>query len=470
MRAGAVGIALGCLCFLLTLSACGGGGGSSTSSAVVPVLSPGAATSAPATSGSPYPTSDGASLAYNGTLTQSFQTFTEVSAPGSSPEPVSTTTQNVNAAITVRANQSFNGNNGLFDLHSNETDADASGLKTTTSTTDTYESVAANGASSQLLQYGSLFVDEAGDSTTTSFASPLTLDQIPETGGAQWTNSPAASIQQALAGNSNGSSVTVQRTIHSDGTYSENTTYPTNYSYPGYTGVGQIQENTDGSGSFAFVSNTSPLTLQYSVPVPQPTGSPLITIAEFPYLDPTPGSTPPPTGAVFQLPDWYGSAPQFYNETDRDLGELAVPSSCKLSAQLPQSAYAIQQTIDRTDTILGTTEHLTTTSYVSAGYGALCTTQSDTLTLYYDFSGDQRYAFTSNMPLEIDTVNETLTLQSATSAARTRTASVSSVSARADASAVMRAAFDGKIATLRAQRVSKLLQSLQHHLKNAGAQ
>ncbi|MBV8637504.1 MAG: hypothetical protein JO322_05420 [Candidatus Eremiobacteraeota bacterium] len=427
-------------------------------------MSPGAATSAPAAGGSPYPTSGGTTMAYAGTLTQSFQTFTEVVGPSSSPEPVSTSTQKVSQAITVQGNQSFNGVNGLFDLHAAENDADSSGLKTTTSTTDTYEALAANGSGSQLLQYGSLFVDEAGDSTTTTYSSPLILDQLPEMGGALWTNSPAASIQQALAGNSNGSSVTVQRTIHSDGSYAENTTYPPGYSFPGYTGVGQIQENTDGSGTFAFVSNTRPLTIEYSVPVPQPTGSPLITVAEFPYLDPTAGSTPPPApyGAVFQLPDWYGSAPQFYNETDRDLGQLNIPSSCNLNAQYPQTAYAIQQVIDRTDTILGYTEHRASTNYVAGGYGTLCSMTTDTITLYYDFSGDQAYAFSSKLPLEIDTVNETLALQPSPSAPAART------KAAFDASAAVRAVFDGKIAILRSRRERSLMQSVQHHSKNAG--
>ncbi len=470
--AGAVGIALGCLCFLVTLSGCGGGGGSSTSSPELPVLMPGGASSSPAATGSPYPTSDGTQLVYGGTLTQRFQTFTEVVAPGSSPEPVSTTTQNVTQAISLRSNQSFNGNNGLFDVHSSETDADTSGLKTTTSTTDTYQSIAPNGSGSTLVQYGSLFVDEAGDSTTTSYGSPLTLDQLPETPGAQWTNSPAASIEQALAGNSNGSGITVQRTIHSDGTYAENTTYPEGYSAPGYSGVDRIHENTDGSGTFAFVANTSALTIEFSVPVPQPTGSPLITIGEFPYLDPTPTDTPPPRpyGAAFQLPDWYGSAPQFYNESDRDLGQLAIPSSCKLSTQYPQSAFAIQQVIDRTDTILGYTEHRTTTNYVGGGYGTLCTTTSDTLTVYYDYSGDQAYAFSSVLPLEIDTVSETLALQpsTSTSAERTKTAAAIAHTTTFDASAAVRAAFDGRIATLRTQRERALIQNVQHHSKNAG--
>lgn len=462
MRNGAFGIALGCLCFLLAFSGCGGGGGGSSGTAAVPpVTGIGAATSAPQQTASPSPNTGGADLVYQGTLTQSFQTFPEIAAPSASPEPVSTTAQAVVQAITVRPNQSFNGNAGLFDLHSEETDTNASGLKMTTSTTDTYEALLANGTSSQLLEYGSLFIDEAGDSTTTAYPSRSILDQLPDTAGAQWTNAPTASIQQALAGNANGSAITVQRTVHSDGTYAENTTYPPGYSAPGYTGVGEIQENADGSGTFAFVANSSAITIEYSIPVPQPTGSPLITVAEFAGLDPTPANAP---NASFQLPAWYGSSPAFYNETDRDLGQVPVPASCALSTKLPQAAYAVAQTVDRTDTVLGYTEHRSTTNYVSSSFGTLCSVVNDVMTLYYDFNGDQAFVFTQTPPLEIDTVSETLALQPGS------TQSSQGKKREFDASAVVRATFEHTIADVRTKRERALIQAIQQRRMRGGTQ
>jgi hypothetical protein len=461
MRAGALGIALGSLCFLLAFSGCGGGGGSSGTPAIPPVTGTGAATTAPQQTASPAPNTGGAAMVYSGTLTQSFQTFPEIAAPSASPEPVSTTTQHVVAEIAVQTNQSFNGNNGLIDLRAAETDTDSNGLKTTTSTTDTFESTAQNGSGSKLLEYGSLFVDESGDRTTSSYGSPLILDQLPDTAGAQWTNSPAASIQQALAGNATGSAITVQRTVHSDGTYAENTTYPPGYSAPGYTGVGEIQENTDGSGTFAFVANGGAITIEYSIPVPQPTGSPLITIAEFAGLDPTPANAP---SASFQLPAWYGSSPQFFNETDRDLGQVPVPASCALSSQFPQSAYAIAQTIDLTDVVLGYTEHRVTTNYVSSSNGTLCSSVNDVLTLYYDFNGDQAFVFTQNPPLEIDTVSETLAL------APTTTQSSQSKKRAFDTSAVIRATFDRALSDLRTKRERALIHAIQQRRMRGGAQ
>lgn len=468
MRAGAIRIALSSLCFLVVLAGCGGAGGGSNSSPL-PVTTPG--TPAPATpspSPSPYPHTDGDVFLYGGTLTQTFQSYPEVTVPGASPEPVSVTTQKVTQTVTVRANQSFNGGSGLFGLHAVESDANTSGLKTTTSTTDAYEAIAQAGSSSQLLNYGSKFVDEAGDTMTTSYAPQSILDELPHSAGAQWSNGPGATILEALTGNSNGSPITVQRTVHADGTYSETTTYPPGYAAVGYTGTGNIQENTDGSGTFAWVANDSAITLEYSMPVPQPTGAPLITVAEFAGLDPTAANPP---NASFQLPGWYGSAPAFYGETDRNIGVVTIPASCGLGSQFPQQANAVAQTIDRTDTILGYTEHETATNYVADGYGLLCTVLNDTQTLYYDFNGDQAFVFTLAPPLETVTVSETLALQpgSTTAATARRTAGLAGATPALDFSAPLRTSFNRTVTATRRQQTSALVRALQRFKAHGGA-
>ncbi len=462
MRAGASGIALGFLCFLVALAGCGG---SSTGSAgsVLPATSASTGTASnPTPSPSPYPQTAGSSLTYAGTLTQTFVSYPEVVAPGSpSPEPTATTLVNVTQQISVLGNQAFNGGSGLTDLHSVETDADASGLKTTTSTTDTFETIAQSGSSQQLLNYGSQFADEAGDTMTTSYAPQRVEDQLPETAGAQWSNGAGATVLEAIAGNANGSPVTVQRNVHTDGTYSENTTYPPGYSAPGYTGIGEIQENTDGSGTFAWVADLSALTIEYSAPVPQATGAPMITIAEFAGLDPTPDT--PPTQA-FTLSTWYGSAPSFYNEIDRDLGSVAVPAVCKLNATLPQSAIAVQETTSRTDTVIGYTESDTQTTYVAAGYGPVCIVLHDVQTLYYDFNGDQAFVFTDSPPLEIATVDESLALQpSSSSSTAASRASLSERSIGVDVAPALRTAFDRTIEAVRRRHLQALVRGLVAH-------
>ena len=460
MHRGAKSIARSSLCFLLVgflaaLAGCGGGNASSTVPALA--LSPAAAKSAasPTPLPSTYPLGNGETLVYAGKLTQTFQSFPEVVPPGTpSPEPISVTKLKVSQKISVRTNQSFNGGSGLADLHDAEIDADISGLETTTSTTDTYETA----TSSQLANYGSKYVDESGDSMTVSYAPQRIEDELPEKGGAQWTNGAGASVLEAIAGDKRGSPVTVSRTVHGDGTYSESTTYPKGYSAPGYTGVGQIQENTDGSGSYAFVANGSAITIEYSQPVPQPTGPPLIKIAEYAQLDPTASSTPELLGS---LPAWYGTAPPFYNEIDRDLGTVAVPADCKLRARFPKSATEIQETIDTTDTVLGYTEEEVETNYVAARYGVLCSRLQDTQSLYYDFNGDQPFVFSLIPPLEITKVSETLALQP--SSTLVRSTSSRSAFAQSIAPAVapaLRAGFERSVEAARRRRAERIMRVL----------
>jgi hypothetical protein len=347
MDARAIAIAAFSCCCLL--SACSGGGGGPTPSVAPPSVTAATATpapastaAAPATQPSAYPLTPGNVLVYSGQLTQTYQSFPEVVAPGSpSPEPIASTLVNVTQNVTVSANQTFNGNGGLAGLHSAETDALASGLETTTATTDTYEALLANATTTPLLDFGSQYADESGDSVSTPPSPATTLDQIPEIAGAAWTNSPAATIDEAIAGNTTGSAVTVVRTINNDGSYNERTTYPPNYSAPGLTGVGNIQENADGSGSFGFVADGGATTITYSVPVPQPSGPPLITVNVYAALN----STGAPV-ETFQVPAWYGNAAPLYAETDRDDGVVSVPSACKLAAAFPAQATRLHRNAD----------------------------------------------------------------------------------------------------------------------------
>jgi hypothetical protein len=453
MRAGATSIALGSLCFLVSLAGCGGGGSASSSPPLSSASSPAPASSASdPTPPSSYPQTNGSTYTYAGVLTQTFQSFPEVTAPGTpSPEPTSVTTTNVTQQITIETNQAFNNGSGLTDYHDAETDAQSSGLKTTTSTTDTYETIAQSGSAQELLDYGSQYADEAGDTMTTSYSPQRVEDELPETAGAAWSNGAGSTVLEAIDGDANGSPLTVQRTVANTGTYTENTTYPQGYEANGYTGVGEIQENADGGGIYSWVSEGSPFTVEYSQPVPQATGSPEITIAEFENLDPTPAEAPVQS---FQLPTWYGTSPSFYNEADKDLGSVTVPASCNLSSSFPQTATAVQETTNRLDTIVGYTELEVQTSYNVAGFGPVCTTLHDVQQLYYDFNGDQAFTFSTLTPLQITTVDETLALQPASSSTTT-SARVRFVPAPA-----LRAHFDRVVEMVRRQHAQAIARIL----------
>jgi hypothetical protein len=387
-------------------------------------------------------------------LLQSFQSYPEVVAPGSpSPEPIATTLTEIAQRVSVKSGQTFAGQSGLYGLHSAETDALASGLESTASTTDTYEALVTVGASTQLLDYGSQYRDESGDTASTVPSPATILDELPENAGAAWSNGPAATIDEALAGDAKGSAITVVRRTNADGSYTEKTTYPPNYSATGVTGVGTVQENSDGSGTFTLESNGGILTLTYSPPEPQASGPPLITIDEYDGTDTT--AAPAET---FQLASWYGSTPALYAETDRDDGSVTLPSSCGLAAALPTKATLLSQTLERTDTVLGYIETQTFSSYVAPGYGLVCTVLSDRQTSYYDFNGDEPFVFTETPPLEIATAAETLALQPAPAVAASAHAAVAA--APAALTAVLRARFDLAVARARRRRVATLLQRL----------
>lgn len=400
---------------------------------------------------------------YAGTLAQAFQSYPEIVAPGSpSPEPVATTVTSVSQSVTVATGQTFNGAANLVDLHNAETDALTSGLETTTSTTDTYEG-AISGTTAQLLGYGSNYLDGSGDSATTLPSPATILDELPETAGAAWSNGPGATIDEAIAGNATGSPITVVRTVNGDGTYTEKTTYPPNYSGTGVTGVGSLQENADGSGTFAIVADGGIVTITYSPPEPQASGPPLITIDEYDKLDTT--GTP---SASFQLASWYGTTPALYAETDRDEGVVAVPAACGLAAGLPAAATALQQAIARTDTILGYTEATTTTNYVAPGYGLICTALADKQTLYYDFNGDEPTVFTADPPLEIVTASETLGLQPSSIIAAASIVRGSHYTQPEILGAALRARFDRAVRAARANRLMAYVRRLESRRRQGG--
>lgn len=466
MRAGVMPIALSLICFL-SLCACGGGGGTTAIPGAASVTPTSSAPGTPPTPAPSYPRAPGDTLVYSGQLQQTFEGFPKIVAPSEPPEPNGTTTQNVTQTVSVQANQTFNGTSGLIDLHAAETDALASGLKTTTSTTDTYEAIPAS-AGGPLLSYGSQFSDEAGDTVSTLYSPAVVLDQLPETAGAQWSNSPGATIDEAVGGNSTGSPITVVRTVNGDGSYTEKTTFPNSYDATNYTGATLIQENTDGSGMIQFVLNGRPYTILNSVPEPQPTGPPAITLTVIQSLN----ATAPAAGTI-PVPAWYGMAAALYNETDQDQGPQTIPASCALDKSFPAQGTALVQTITRTDTVVGYTEKQTTTTYVSPGYGPLCTILSDTQTAYYDYSGDQGGNFTLAPPFEITTTTETLALAPSSFIAGTTNASASSTKRLASVSGVpayglapaLRASFDRTVRNERRDRVARFAVALAKRAK-----
>ncbi len=327
----------------LALAACGGG---SSGGALPSDPTPQPTVSASASPGSTAPLNAGQSFAYTGTLLQT--QFRSLPAP----MPTATTLVTVQQAGTVKDQQAFNGTTGLYDGSVAETDTTA--LQTSTSQTDTYYGVStpAPNGSTELLEYGSTWADDNNDTLTYTYATPLVLDELPETSGASWTNSPAVTILENDATNANGPAFFSKQVINTDGSYTETTTYPASYGPPGGSSV--ITQNADGSGSITNVAGAGAVIFG----TPQPQGDGTYALPYSVYTVPNPGPNDQPQVSQ-TIPAWFTVPPTLYSETDSDLGSQQVPAACHAPSSIT-SATEIQRTISRVDTILGYTETQTT--------------------------------------------------------------------------------------------------------------
>jgi hypothetical protein len=79
----------------------------------------------------------------------------------------------------------------------------------------------------------------------------------------------------------------------------------------------------------------------------------------------------------------------------------------------------VVETYKALDPVLGYTETRTTASYDVSGYGPACVTISDTLSDYYDYSDNTTridYQSQTGQPNSVNTISETLGMQTATCA------------------------------------------------------
>lgn len=372
---------------IFALSACGGGGAGS------PV--PAAPTPAP------NPTAAGSAFAYTGTLTQ---TITLSGTPAPSPDPtstpwVTTTTQNVTQNVSVSTGQSFDGQAGLTDFTTHETDAGQ--LQTINVTSQAYLSYAPDTSRTNgvdVTEIGTSSTDSNGVAFQSIAASGNGTElKLPYTPGAQWMNTAARTDTET-----DPSGQTIGTTYAADGSYSEQITYPEGKD-------ATVQVYPDGSGVYQmplFGATYVPSALTVNAP-----SGGQIQIA----IEVNGGL---PEAQAFTVPVWYPqSPPVLASDTFVDEGASTLPSSCKVgSAYQSVNAEEIVETKTRLDPVFGELETDQTTQYTSTSYGLLCEAVNDDLKAYYDYSGQAGavFAFTpSGSPVDETTVTETLALQSA---------------------------------------------------------
>lgn len=374
------------------LAACGGGGGGGSSVPNTPVTQ---VTPTPTPAPTPFALSD--AFTYQGTQ----QSSTVFAYPSPSPYPAKTSSMTITQSIVVNSSPYPGGaapNAGDF----HDVESDAGSLVTHVLTSDTW--IAANGAA--LAEYGSIVKDDSGDTFTTNYTTPYDLS------GAV-TNSALATVTEQYADGSNSA-----RSYRADGSYTETGTVS-----PGFSE--QLSENADGSGSYTSdgflgggiitgftysAASGSTVTISENMappptPTPNPTGQP------------TPTPNPQPTPILYTVPAWYGATPQLYAETTSVAAGSAYPAGCSVPASYGTSGPSVARTVRRTDTILGYTERIDTTSYEGAHGLPVCVVMQDVQTNYYDYQDDFRvqnggYHFHFiGTPLSTATITQTLTLQ-----------------------------------------------------------
>ncbi len=308
-----------------------------------------------------------------------------------------------------------------YDFRASETDTFAQ--STQTSKADQYVAYVASGASTQVYDVCSQTTASSGVTTSLVYGTGNGLvDVLPEAvGPIVPANNAALTLTQ-----SDPDGQTDVRTVAAGGTYTQTTGYTATDPTTGLALTALAAENADGSGSYAFPLDGFSGTV-VSVGAAPAAGVTTISIVLSYASELISGfGLPPSTG--FAPAVWYAQPLVLASESSVDNGPAALPASCGVPAALAKSANQLVQTVAGVDTIFGETETFKRTSYTVTGIGVLCTTLSDTVVEYYDYSGQSNSGVVigggpfplpvfSGTPVQTSTLTETLGLQSVTAAA-----------------------------------------------------
>ncbi len=283
-------------------------------------------------------------------------------------------------------------------------EADTYPLETvTTKTASTYRYATA--ASKATL---SILTSDAKDSNGAEYVNKYgtgngILDLLPETPGAFGPNTAALTYSENDPAN-----FSSQRVTAADGSFIE----------LGEDTFGDIQ-TINGNPDFSAVYDAS----QYSgfkFTITKPSGSPATITMTITRGNSNLGS--------LTIPSWIPSAlTKVSTETDSDNGTVTYPTACNVPAKYGASGNQLVQKIERVDPALGNRENETTTTYTAPSVGPVCIQLADSVQTFYDYTLQNGFlVFVSGnaQPLQLTTIAETLTLQSATTSSGAVTSAV----------------------------------------------
>jgi hypothetical protein len=388
----ALGATIGTAAFL---TGCGGNSGStlplprastpaaSPSPSIAPSVSPSPSPSAPA-SANPHPASEGDTFAFSGSSRQVILRFRPTPTP-----PAQVITATVTQNQTVHVNRLFHGISAT-DFQTVETDAGPN--QTITTNADEYF-LFPSGAG-PVVNIGFSSIDSNGVSLDVQYLTGNGLeDFVPETPGASWTNTASAIV---LENDPDGTTST--QSVNADGSYQQ-----TKSEVAGQTTITQASDGTGTlvSPTTAFLGTGTGT--QFQIGVNDGTQIP-ITISAV-------GASPPPISIL--VASWYPASPTLAADQTTDQGMTALPVSCA-GPSFGTTGMQLHRTKSRLDTVLGFTETEVIDTWIVPGAGPVCVNLSDTVQLYYDFTGQTAINIFSSSPHQTATFVETIALQSET--------------------------------------------------------
>jgi hypothetical protein len=368
-------------------------------------------------------------------------------SPIPSPNPtVSGATGWTAATISnVTSGATFNGENGLVQYSTTETDTGFANIfNTVVTSSNTYYKYVTNGsgpgATTNVYVIGGNAAREAGTPDQTSFttlygAGNGLVDVVPE---------PSKTGQDIPVGPPNNAAITTTEKdadgqfttlkINADGTYAETVAYPDG------TKASATQTLSAGSpvGIYSFPLGGDPGGQNSSLQI-QPVAGGQIPFVLVYGRDVTCGGCPPET-IKGTLPSWYPTHPTVLaSETYMNEGPTQLPNpfpsptpispttggACnlgndingKLLKAIQGKPYSnlVTKVDTRVDALFGEIETTTTRAWITIGIGLTCSDTVDTVTDYYDYSGQSfSVPFLSPTPVQITTTEVQIGINQAT--------------------------------------------------------
>jgi len=389
----------------LTGAAIGGAGSVTATDAAVSTFT--GSESVAVTSARPGVT--GLSEQYVGTLTEVDANNAIAGGPGATPAPSQTpvsTTTSAKATVTVTsAADTADTTSAATAVTFTANETDAASLSTTSSTTTSnvaYQQQSNGTIDVRLLKTvadestGVIYEHDYG--TTNGLTTIL-----PETAGT-FTNDASETYEETDPGigvTTSGQQVTTTTTINPNGSYSSTFLDPNDVT--GTPVAATATENADFSAVLNYNSIDSEFQIDFAAPA---SGSITFTLIDPNYsLD-----------NALTVPSYIpASATQPSLETDTITPNVPLAGTACTNASTYPTATSVTQAKTIVDSVFGTVETRTTTSYDLVGVGTVCTVLSDTVNSYYDYSNQEGPALiegdASSTPLLTTTVSEALSLQ-----------------------------------------------------------